>query len=51
MAILILGPIVRYVGTTEATVWVETDGRCEVEVLGRRAVTFLSAAGTTRWCR
>ena len=40
MASLILGPIVRYVGTTEATVWVETDSRCEVEVLGHRAATF-----------
>src|SRR5437764_178730 len=40
MASLILGPIVRYVGTTEATVWMETDSRCEVEVLGHRAATF-----------
>lgn len=40
MASLILGPIVRYVGTMEATVWVETDSRCEVEVLGHRAATF-----------
>jgi hypothetical protein len=40
MASLILGPLLRYVGETEATVWVETDGRCEVEVLGRRDRTF-----------
>jgi hypothetical protein len=40
MASLILGPVVRYVGTTEATVWVETDRPCEVEVLGHRAGTF-----------
>ena len=35
-----LGPILRYVDTTSATVWVETDGRCEVEVLGHWASTF-----------
>jgi hypothetical protein len=51
MAILILGPIVGYVGTTKATVWVETDSRCEVEVLGHRAATFRSAAATMRCCR
>jgi len=37
---LILGPLLRYVGETEATVWVETDAPCEVEVLGRREPTF-----------
>ncbi len=40
MAQLVLGPLLRYVGEREATVWVETDERCEVEVLGRRARTF-----------
>jgi PhoD-like phosphatase len=40
MAELVLGPVVRYVGTTEATVWLETDGPCEVEILGRAAPTF-----------
>ena len=30
---LVLGPLLRYVGESEATVWVETDGACEVEVL------------------
>ena len=40
MANLILGPLLRYVGETEATVWVETDGPCEVEVLGHRAPSF-----------
>jgi hypothetical protein len=30
---LVLGPLLRYVGPTEATVWVETDSPCEVEVL------------------
>jgi hypothetical protein len=37
---LVLGPILRYVSDTEATVWVETDGPCEVEVLDHRAHTF-----------
>ncbi len=40
MARLLLGPLLRYVGEDEATVWVETDARCEVEVLGCRARTF-----------
>ncbi len=39
MADLILGPILRYVSDSEATVWVETDARCEVEILGRTART------------
>jgi PhoD-like phosphatase len=37
---LILGPLLRYVSQTEATVWVETDEPCEVEVLGERERTF-----------
>lgn len=37
---LILGPMLRYVGETEATVWVETDSPCAVEVLGHHAHTF-----------
>jgi len=37
---LVLGPLLRYVSETEATVWVETSGPCEVEVLGRRERTF-----------
>jgi hypothetical protein len=40
MADLLLGPLLRYVGETEATVWVETDAPCEVEVLGHREPTF-----------
>jgi hypothetical protein len=40
MARLLLGPILRHVGRTDATVWVETDGPCAVEVLGHRARTF-----------
>ena len=37
---LVLGPLLRYVGESEATVWVETSGACEVEVLGSRARSF-----------
>jgi phosphodiesterase/alkaline phosphatase D-like protein len=33
---LVLGPLLRYVGETQATVWVETDAAAEVEVLGPR---------------
>ena len=40
MADLILGPMLRYVDETSATVWVETDGPCEVDVLGRTERTF-----------
>ena len=40
MATLILGPLLRYVGETEAVLWVETDEPCEVEVLGHSAPTF-----------
>jgi hypothetical protein len=29
---LILGPLLRYAGTTDATIWVETDAPCRVEV-------------------
>ncbi|HEY1594830.1 MAG TPA: alkaline phosphatase D family protein [Thermoleophilaceae bacterium] len=37
---LVLGPLLRYVSETEATVWVETDARCEVAVLDHTARTF-----------
>ncbi|MBA2510435.1 MAG: alkaline phosphatase family protein [Rubrobacteraceae bacterium] len=37
---LLLGPLLRYAGTSEATVWVETDAPCEVEVLGCSTPTF-----------
>ncbi|HVF00712.1 MAG TPA: alkaline phosphatase D family protein [Rubrobacteraceae bacterium] len=30
---LILGPLLRYTGESDATVWVETDSPCEVEVV------------------
>ena len=50
MAELILGPILRYVDATSATVWVETDGPCEVEMLGRaRTDVPRRRAITTRW--
>lgn len=32
MATLLLGPILRHVGERDASVWVETDGACSVEV-------------------
>ena len=40
MARLILGPLLRYVGETDATVWVETDAPCTVGVLDCSADTF-----------
>ncbi len=48
MADLVLGPLLRYVGTTDATIWVETDAACEVEVLGRREQTFCVAGPSLR---
>ena len=49
MANLVLGPLLRYVTETEATVWVETDAPCEVEVLGRASRPSRSRSTTTRW--
>ena len=43
MAELVLGPMLRHVTETSATVWVETDRRCTVEVLGRTTPTFCVA--------
>jgi len=37
---LVLGPLLRHVGPSEATIWVETDGACEVEVLDCSVRTF-----------
>ncbi len=37
---LLVGPLLRYAGTTTATVWVETARPAEVTVLGHRARTF-----------
>ena len=38
--LLVLGPLLRYVGETAVTIWVETDRACQVEILGHRARTF-----------
>ena len=40
MADLVLGPILRYLDEHQATVWLESDGPCEVEILERRTRTF-----------
>jgi hypothetical protein len=40
MAELVLGPLLRYVSATEATLFVETDDACEVSVLGATEPTF-----------
>jgi hypothetical protein len=40
MPSLVLGPLLRYVGETDASIWVEADAPCEVEILGRKARTF-----------
>src|SRR3954452_24294480 len=39
-AALLLGPLLRHVDPVSATVWVETDRPCEVDVLGRTTRTF-----------
>jgi hypothetical protein len=41
MAELVLGPLLRYVSDTCATIWVETDASCTVEICGRQTTTFL----------
>ena len=37
---VVVGPLLRYLSDREATVWVETDAPCEVEVLEHRTRTF-----------
>jgi len=37
---VVVGPLLRYVDHDSATVWVETDRSCEVEVLGHREPTW-----------
>src|SRR4028119_2230450 len=37
---LVLGPVLRHAGLSDATVWVETDERREVEVLGCSSPSF-----------
>jgi hypothetical protein len=43
VADVILGPMLRDVGPTWATIWFEADAPCTVEVLGHRARTFTVA--------
>lgn len=40
---LLLGPLLRYVSDTEATIWVETDDACTVTILGATAPSFCVA--------
>jgi phosphodiesterase/alkaline phosphatase D-like protein len=40
---LLLGPALRHVGPDDATIWVETDRPCVVEILGRRESTWCMA--------
>ncbi|WP_258950682.1 alkaline phosphatase D family protein [Lentzea californiensis] len=40
MAKLVLGPLLRYVDASSATVWVETDASCEVTIAGHTTRTF-----------
>jgi hypothetical protein len=40
VANLVIGPMLRYVADTEATVWLETDEPCVVEILEHRGETF-----------
>ncbi|GAA2993523.1 alkaline phosphatase D family protein [Actinokineospora diospyrosa] len=37
---LLLGPVLRHVDSTSATLWVETDAACDVTVAGRATHTF-----------
>src|SRR3954469_18918801 len=37
---LVIGPLLRFVSETEATIFVEVDSPCEVNVLGASALTF-----------
>ena len=40
MAELVLGPMLRHVDHTGATVWVQTDAPCEVTIAGTKQRTF-----------
>ncbi|MGI8594297.1 MAG: alkaline phosphatase D family protein, partial [Solirubrobacteraceae bacterium] len=40
MANLLIGPMLRYVSDSDATIWLEADEACVVEVLGHRSETF-----------
>ena len=37
---VLVGPMLRFIGETEATIWLEVDEPCEVEILGTKASTF-----------
>jgi len=37
---VLVGPMLRFIGEDEATVWVETDRPCEVRILDAKAKTF-----------
>ena len=37
---VLVGPMLRFIGESEATVWVEASEPCEVEILGATAQTF-----------
>ncbi|WP_241386320.1 alkaline phosphatase D family protein [Rhodococcus sp. CH91] len=43
MAELVLGPVLRHIGPTDATVWVETSEACTVQVLGSSERTWTVA--------
>jgi len=43
VAELILGPMLRHVSGDSATIWLEADERCTVEILGRATPTFCVA--------
>lgn len=40
MATLVLGPILRHVGSGAATIWLEADAPCVVSILGHHSRTF-----------
>jgi hypothetical protein len=40
MTALVLGPVLRYADDRAATLWVQTDAPCEVEILGARERTW-----------
>ncbi|HUR84278.1 MAG TPA: alkaline phosphatase D family protein [Solirubrobacteraceae bacterium] len=40
MAELLIGPMLRYVSETEATIWLEVDSACAVEIRGHEERTF-----------
>ncbi len=37
---IVIGPMLRFIDEDEATIWVEVDEPCEVDVLGRTSKTF-----------